>query len=997
MTVLYFDCETYSECDLKSAGTHRYAEHPSTEITVVQWAIDDGEPQVQDMTVERYYRPELAQALDDPTVTVIAHNSHFDRTVLRHVWNIDVPVERWQDTMVKALLHGLPGGLERVGEVLGLGVDQAKDKRGKQLIQMFCKPYGTPAKRRTRETHPQEWAEFLEYSRQDIVAMRAIDGRLPSWNYRSGNPELALWHLDQRINDRGFAVDLDLARSATAAAELEKKRLKNEVIDLTDGAVTSVSKRDVLLQHIVSHYGVDLPDMRADTLRRRIEDPELPEAVKLLLSIRLEATKTSTAKYTALVRAASADGRLRNTLQFAGALRTSRWAGRVFQPQNMPRPTMDAREIEVGIDALKAGCADLVFDDVMGLTANAVRGCIVAPPGKKLCIADLSNIEGRSLAWLAGESWKLKAFADFDAGVGEDLYKVAYARSFNINPKDAVGQKRQIGKVMELGLGYEGGVAAFLTFAAVYNMNLADLAAAVHATASPDALTRARGMYEWAKKNRRALGLDADVYVACEVLKTAWREAHPATVALWHDVGDTVRQTIRTPGARFTVRSLVIQRDGAWLRIRLPAGRVLCYLQPQVDDRDQISYMGINQYTRKWERIKTYGGKLVENCIAKDTPVLTSRGWVLIQHVLASDKVWDGVAWVQHAGVVYKGNQKVLQTFGVTMTPDHLVLTEGGWRRASSCEGYNRAACRLPDGVAIPRKQRNEIAVGSPMRLWARRSKVSFGDAKAKEAGDNIFLRVYAPTNNREEANDPRHVEASRFCRVAFDDRQVPSSYTSRMEKLRRAWGQSVRPLAQVIQKLLGRYGADVSTRFLFGATRQLKRLLPGELCLAHADAPGEQHTANSEVRHTARAHVGIGSRPILQDRQKHVGIQTDARLADRKSGIRATGCAQSAVYDLIDCGPRNRFVVLGDNGPVIVHNCTQAFARDVLAYNMPAIEQEGYEIVLSVHDELLTETPDTEGYTHKRLAEMMSTVPSWARGLPLAAAGFETHRYRKD
>lgn len=621
MTILWFDCETYSECDLKTHSTHRYAEHPSTEIIVAQWAVDDERPYVWDCTVPapaaRSPLTYLQDALRDPSVTVIAHNSHFDRTILRHVWNLDIPVERWQDTMVKAMLHGLPGGLEKVGEVLGVPLDQAKDKRGRQLIQMFCKPghKGSKYARKDRNTHPAEWDEFLEYSRQDIIAMRAIDGRLPRWNFRDGHPELALWHLDQTINDRGFAVDLDLADAATAAAASEKARLKAETIEATDGAVTSVSKRDELLRHILDTYGVELPDMRADTLRRRIEDPELPEAVRLLLSIRLEATKTSTAKYQALTRATSADGRLRNTLQFAGAQRTGRWSGRVFQPQNMPRPTMDADDIAVGIDALKAGCADLVYDDVMALTANAVRGCIIAPPGRKLCIADLSNIEGRVLAWTAGEAWKLDAFRAYDAKRGSDLYVAAYARSFNTSAYKVTKPQRQIGKVMELGLGYEGGVAAFLTFAAVYEMNLDELARAVASTAPRDALDDARRVWAWATKKKRTLGLSEPVYMACEVLKRAWRHAHPATVELWADVANAVRQAIRTPGTRFEVRALVVQRDGAWLRIRLPSGRVLCYLHPQVDDSEQISYMGVNQYTKKWARIKTYGGKLVENIV----------------------------------------------------------------------------------------------------------------------------------------------------------------------------------------------------------------------------------------------------------------------------------------------------------------------------------------------------------------------------------------------
>ncbi len=664
MTILWFDCETFSECDLKAHGTHRYAEHPSTEITVAQWAIDDGEPEVADCTSSTWTamaKAYLHPLLLDPTVTIIAHNSMFDRTLLRHCWGVDVPVERWRDTMVKAMAHGLPGSLDKIGQIVGLEDDQAKDKRGRELIQLFCKPRpkGHTLRRATRETHPKEWATFLEYSRQDIVAMRAIDQRLPSWNYKPGHPELSLWHLDQRINDRGVCVDTPLAVAAIEAVAREQKRLKAEVHEATDGLVTNASQRDNLLAFILAEYGVDLPDMRADTLRRRLEDPELPEGVKLLLSLRLEATKTSTAKYKALVNATSADGRLRNTLQFAGAQRTARWAGRIFQPQNMPRPDIalvadhfqvsrkEAEDllpdyIDQGVEALKGGYADVVFDNVIGLTANAVRGCIVAPPSKKLVIADLSNIEGRGLAFLAGERWKLKAFAEFDAGTGEDLYKVAYGRSFNIDPKEATGQKRQIGKVMELGLGYEGGVAAFLTFAAVYQMDLNQLADAVYSTADTQALADAQGVWDWAQKKKRTLGLPERVYVACELLKKAWRDAHPMTVALWKAAGDSVRAAIANPGVTFPIgERLRARRDGAWLHIRLPSGRYLCYINPSVDDGGQISYFGVNQYTRQWTRIKTYGGKLVENAtqafardvLAYNMPGIEAAGYEIVLSV----------------------------------------------------------------------------------------------------------------------------------------------------------------------------------------------------------------------------------------------------------------------------------------------------------------------------------------------------------------------------
>jgi DNA polymerase len=646
MTILWGDTETFSECDLKSAGTHRYAEHPSTRIIVWQWAVDAGEPVVEDLSDGGKPSAESMRYLLDPSVTLVFHNSMFDRTLLRHCWGIDVPVKRWQDTMIQAMAHGLPGSLDKIGQIVGLDADQAKDKRGRELIQLFCKPRPKSSKlrRATRETHPQEWAEFLEYSRQDIVAMRAIAQRLPSWNYRGGHAELDLWHLDQRINDRGVAVDTDLAVAAIDAVATEQARLKADVFRETDSLVGNASQRDNLLAFICAEYGVNLPDMKADTLRRRVEDPELPEGVRLLLSIRLEATKTSTAKYKALVNATSEDGRLRNTLQFAGAQRTARWAGRIFQPQNMPRPSygFDGEAQDLGIEALKLGCADLVSDSVMQLTADCIRGCIVAPPGRKLVIADLSNIEGRGLAFLAGERWKLRAFAEFDAKRGPDLYIAAYARAFNIDPAKVEKWMRQIGKVMELGLGYEGGVAAFLTFAAVYQMDLEQLAEAVYATASREALENALGMWTWAEKKKRTLGLPERVYVACEVLKRAWRDAHPQTTALWKAAGDSVRAAINNPGEIFPIGDhLKARRDGAWLRIRLPSGRYLCYINPKVDDDGTITYFGVNQYTRQWGPIKTYGGKLIENCtqafardiLAYNMPAIEAAGYEIVLSV----------------------------------------------------------------------------------------------------------------------------------------------------------------------------------------------------------------------------------------------------------------------------------------------------------------------------------------------------------------------------
>lgn len=625
MKLLFGDTETFSECDLRVHATPRYAADPSTEIMVWQWALDDGEVHVEDLTGRRAPSKESLALLNDPSVLLVFHNVAFDRTVIREVWGLDIPIERWYDTMVQAMAHSLPGGLEKVGDAVGLPVDQQKDKRGRQLIRLFCSPQAknTKLRRATAHTHPVEWEEFLEYSRQDIVSMRAIHKRLPQWNYRATSPESAgyrewkLWQADQRMNTRGFAVDVALAERATVIAARAKADLRDQVVEATDGAVSSATKRDQLLKFILEEHGVTLPDLKSDTLKRRLDDPALPEAVKLLISIRMEAGLASSSKYTALLNSVSADSRLRNTSQFVGAQRTGRWAHRTFQPGNMKRPDRDMPPEVVAelTEAALGDVLDLVHGEPMRCLSNIVRGCIVAPKGKKLTIADLSNIEGRKLAWLAGEEWKLRAFRDYDEGTGPDLYILAYARSFNVDPKDVgKGHMRQIGKVQELGLGYQGGVGAFLTFAAVYNMDLAELARAVRTTVTDQVWASGKGMYDWSvKKKRSTFGLPEEVFIACQVLVTMWREAHPETVSLWKEAEAAMVKAVQMPGVPFDVGQWVrVQRDGAWTRIRLPSGRVLCYLHLQHDERG-LSYQGINQYTRQWARIRTYGGKIVEN------------------------------------------------------------------------------------------------------------------------------------------------------------------------------------------------------------------------------------------------------------------------------------------------------------------------------------------------------------------------------------------------
>jgi len=615
--VLYLDTETYSSIPLKD-GVHKYSE--AVEVMIVAYALDDGPVNVWDVTSGEPMPEALSQALADESVIVWAHNVAFDRTVLKASLGIDIALERWRCSMCLAYMHSMPGSLDSLCAALEVAQDKRKLKSGKDLVRLFCIPptEASGRKRATRHTHPEKWQEFLEYAGGDIVAMRECIAKLPKWNLNAS--ELALWQLDRIINERGIAVDLDFCRAAVQAADAEKARLAERASEMTDGAVHAATQRDALLAHLLKAYNVSLPDMQAGTIERRLEDPELPEPVKELLSIRLQASGTSVSKYKAFLRATSSDGRLRGTLQFGGASRTNRWAGRLVQLQNLSRvPKYLKNQYDFAVETIKCGAVELVYDNAMDVIGSTVRGALIAAPGKKLCRADLSNIEGRVLAWLAGEDWKLKAFAN-----GDDLYIEGYSRSFGIPveevraDEEAGGTMRLIGKVQELACGFQGAVGAFGSMAKLYGVNL---------------------------EEDRVL----------EIVR-AWRSANPKIVALWYDLEDAAINAVNNAGTTYTCGRLKLRRDGQWLRIRLPSGRVLCYPSPRwepkkIVDADTgktvdnpnggLSYVGLNQYSRRWERLRTYGGRLAENCtqatardvFAEGLKRCEANGYPVVMHV----------------------------------------------------------------------------------------------------------------------------------------------------------------------------------------------------------------------------------------------------------------------------------------------------------------------------------------------------------------------------
>lgn len=675
-TLLYLDFETFSEADLKKVGSYAYAEHPATEVLICTYAFDDEPVQVWDCTDGSDMPGDLHRALrrlvkPNSRIKMVWHNGGlFDRLIMKHCWGFDIPVSNTIDTMIWAFRHALPGSLDVLCEVLGVSADNAKDKRGKALIQRFSKP--TPKnykiRRYTAETHPDEWSLFIKYAVSDITAMREVFHKLPRW----GNSEFEdrVLELDQLINDRGFKVDVALAEAAIEAVEKHKAQLQEEAQRKYGGSLTGKDFLPILRELAPAHR---IHNAQKSTLHDLLADDDLPDDARTIIEMRLGAASTASTKYNPLLLGRSSDDRRRGCIQYGGAKRTLRFAGKGFQPQNLARGYYHDDELDKGISALLKGRAHRRFD-VAKLTASTVRSCIIPEAGHKFVVADYSNVEGRGLAWLAGEDDLIEVFVN-----GVDVYKKLASTVFNVAYEAVTKDQRQIAKAMVLGLGYAGGVGAFVTFAKNLGLDLNDMTNTLAGT-FPDHIwaATARG-YEWAriqedkrpprpgeKDDRPSYILDKKVWRTCDALKRMYREANPAIVQFWRDIEDAAMAAIRNPGKEFTAgpRGVKFSRNvetdnngnkvaGWWLRMTLPSGRVMSYpgvglsVSKETDEDGKVStnvrikYQGENQLTRQWGFQYTYSGKLVENCtqalcrdlLANALLNVEANGYPIVLHV----------------------------------------------------------------------------------------------------------------------------------------------------------------------------------------------------------------------------------------------------------------------------------------------------------------------------------------------------------------------------
>lgn len=613
MIHLSIDLETYSDVNLKKAGLYRYVQSPAFEILLFAYSFDGAPTQVIDMAQGEKIPLEVIHALTDPQCLKHAYNAAFEWYCLSKYMGAQLPPSQWRDTMLHGLYAGYTAGLDATGRALGIPEDKQKLTTGKALIRYFCvpcKPTKANGGRTRNYPHhdPEKWELFKTYNGQDVVAEMEIERRLSVFPV----PDFVQkqWETDLLINARGVAVDMDFCAGALELGEIIRAQLTDEAV-LLSGLQNPNSVKQ-LARWLSAETGDDITTLRKETIKELL-GRDNADHVQRMLEIRQELGKTSTKKYDAIEAAVCDDGRVRGLLQFYGANRTGRWAGRLVQVQNLPRtytePLEFARELVKGrkLDALR-----IVYGSPNDTLSQLIRTAFVAAPGNVLIDADFSAIEARVISWLADEEWRLEVFRThgkiYEASASQ-MFGVPLERIKKGNPEYSL---RQRGKVAELALGYQGGVPA------MRQMDTGKLLADLPDEEIKDIVDK-------------------------------WRNTNPKIRNLWYSFNDAAIRVIQNGGS-LRVRCCTFARECDCIRgttcmtISLPSGRKLYYVEPAVGENrwggPSITYMGVND-KNKWGRIETYGGKLVENvvqaiardCLAQAIEHLEAAGLPVVFHI----------------------------------------------------------------------------------------------------------------------------------------------------------------------------------------------------------------------------------------------------------------------------------------------------------------------------------------------------------------------------
>lgn len=604
---LSIDLETYSEIDIAKCGSFRYIDDESFEILLLGYAFDDEPVTVIDLTADEEVPADFLAALYDPEVTKTAWNCAFERFGLWKHFGRYCPPEQWSDTMILSAVCGLPLGLGEAGKALRLEADEAKDREGKALIRYFCSPC-RPTKvngGRTRNL-PQhdtdKWALFIEYNRQDVVAERTIRKRLLRWEPDS--LEHRFWCLDARINERGMRVDRELVHNAIAMDARYKAELTKQAVAIS--GLENPNSVAQIKQWLLEQEGIEVPSLNKKVVAEVVSQLN-GERAKQFMALRARLAKSSTKKYEAMERSACADAHIKGCFQFYGANRTGRFAGRLVQLQNLPQNHME--DLAVARSLVRDNDYEtvrLLYDSVSDTLSELIRTALIPEPGHRFIVADFSAIEARVIAWIAGEQWRLDVFRN-----GGDIYCASASQMFHVPvvKHGENGHLRQKGKIAELALGYGGGANAL-----------------------------------------KAFGADKMGMTEEEMVNTVdlWREASPRVCALWRALERAAIRCVahKTPQVS-AIGGIRFEMECGILWMTLPSGRRIAYYGAEYGpsrfhrDRRALSYMGVDQKTKRWRRVETWGGKLAENvtqatardCLRDTMLALEDAGYDIRAHV----------------------------------------------------------------------------------------------------------------------------------------------------------------------------------------------------------------------------------------------------------------------------------------------------------------------------------------------------------------------------
>lgn len=702
--------------------------------------------------------------------------------------------------------------------------------------------------------------------------------------------------------------------------------------------------------------------------------------------------------------------------------------------------------------AQKAEAIGALYAPATSAIADCVRAFVTAPKGRDLIAVDYAAVEARGVQWLAGNDKVLDAFRAGDSDPTKpDAYMDAASDLFGDPVTSKKDPRRPIGKVNVLSLGFQGGVAAQAKMAQTYNVDMGLAYEPLMAVATPGQIAAAEKACK--QKLRQFPKMTREFFIASDIAKQRWRANNAPVVEYWRDLGDAAINAVLQPGGVQTVgpegREIRFKKSGSFLWMRLPSGRAMCYPYPEIrkrpvpwgteiqlacetEDRaietygkdllgyengiatvlqpefkNALTYMADKKDMGGWVRVSSYGGSLCENCLAGGTEVLTDGGWVALIDVNTSHRVWDGGKFVAHDGLIYRGVQHTIGFSGARMTPDHRVLTHGGWRAAgAACESelrraspryrLNRSTLGTPSGGTLPRiGEQDEVAVACAVRL---RNREDDGRERIPQRQDAIVWML-SEGDGVQSTPDARKVKYQVIRRVAQYARPLPAAEPQGVSEVRRSWNFRSRALEFVLKFLQG-CTPDLRRGLDFGSPGQWRPVLAEQFSMGYAPNSSAQYAFESGNGHPARKNARLRSVGEERHRRDNAAIPAERRLAGspsvRRARLFSEGDGLEPVYDILNAGPRHCFTVRGANGiPFIVSNCTQAVCRDLLWEAMPRLEAAGYEIVFHNYDEVMTEQDETFGSVEE-VERLMCITSPWAAGFPVAAEGWRARRYRK-